>query len=559
MNKELFGVFGDASEFRRHRSETEFDRVVEGSQATVGIRDVALGIPGRSAVYEGEEGVCVIWGEAFPPRPTATGAAKWLLDAYRQVGTDALERLNGSFLAYIDDGEAVVATDPARTWECYYTDTNGTRVFGTAPGAVADHISSPRLRQQSILEFLHLGVVLGDKTTIERLQRVPFDGCLYPDRTEELDRFVYEPTEFDYVGELAERLERALARRARLPGKKGLLLSGGYDSRTLLAGPLDIDECYTVGTDASAEVDVASHVSEQYGVPHRVLEVDERYLAPDEEVIKYGHGIKESLHIHHAAYDREMEVDTMFHGLLWDTFFRGHFLPRDSFELFGYEVPLDRLAPDPNLAETLVDDKFGFIPTEKDLVAGVDVSGDGRSAMLDAVVSQLDGQADRYDSIYNAIDLVGIQNQPTMPFRNHLADQYVESFVVADRELLDWHLKTPPEHRNSQTLLKAIYRIDDDILRYRPPDRPFDSMRLNTAQNFLRKKVPFVSGFNGSWPDRSHHYDKNHFDERLFPDCEEVHGLPPRLKLRISDVSAWLDDAASDWSGIPPETLCPPV
>jgi asparagine synthase (glutamine-hydrolysing) len=558
MKKELFGVFGDATDFRRYRSETEFDRVVEGDEATVGIRDVALGIPSRSAVYEGDEGACVIWGEAFAPGYASTGTAQWLLQRYREVGMDALAELNGSYLAYVDDGDPVVATDPARTWECYYADADGSRIFGTAPDAVANHLSSPELSQQALLEFLYLGVVLGDKTTVEGLRRAPFDGYLSPERTTKLSRFVYDPTEFDYVDELANRLERALARRSKLPGKKGLLLSGGYDSRTLLAGPLDIDQCYTVGTATSAEVEVASRVSEQYGVPHRVLKIDERYLRPDSDVVRYGHGIKESIHIHHAAYDREMDADTMYHGLLWDTFFRGHFLPEDHVEMFGYEIPMNRLEPDPNLAETLVDHKFGFLPTEKELVADVDVN-DGRSMALEAVVSQLDGQSNRYDSIYNAIDLVGIQNQPTLPFRNHLADQYIESFIVADRELIDWHLKTPPEHRNSRTLLKAIRQIDDDILTYRPPDRPFDSTHLNTAQNFLRKKVPFVSGFNGSWPDRSRHYDDNSFDERLFPNCRDVHDLPPRLKLRISDISIWLNSADADWKDVPTETFCPPV
>ncbi|WP_144905706.1 asparagine synthetase B family protein [Halobellus captivus] len=559
MKKELFGVFGDLSEFRRYRSETEFDRVVEGQSSTVGIRDIALGIPGRSTVYEEGDDICVLWGEVYPPYGMSTGTARWLLERYRESGLDALKELNGSYLALIDDGDAVIATDPIRSWECYYADTNGSRVFSTAPDSISNHLTEPEPSTRGLQEFLHFGVVLGDKSTVKGLHRVPFDGCLYRGSTRDLRRFVYEPTEFDYVQELADRLERAFARRAKLPGKKGLLLSGGYDSRTLLAGPLDVDQCYTVGDPTSAEVNVAAQVSDQYDVPHRVLSIDERYLRRDDDVIKYGHGIKESLHIHHAAYDHEIDVDTMYHGLLWDTFFRGHFLPRDRFDVFGYKIPRNRLEPDPGLAETLVDRKFGFIPTEKDLVADADVRGDGRAMAYDAIVSQLDGQTDRYDSIYNAIDLVGIQNQPTLPFRNHLADQYIESFIVADRELIDWHLRTPPEHRNSKTLLQAIQLIDSDILRHRPPGRPFESVSLNTAQNFFRKQCPFLSGFNGSWPDRTRHYDQNHFDEKLFPHCREIHNLPPRLKLRISDISVWLDDAADDLSGIPSETLCSPV
>jgi hypothetical protein len=565
MNKELFGVFGDADDFCRYRSEVAFDRVVEGGSVTVGIRDVALDIPGRSATYVGDEGTCVVWGEAFPPPDTTMGAAEWLLDRYVDAGTDALSGLNGSYVAVVDDGdEAVVATDPVRTWECYYADVEGTRLFGTVPNAVASHIPTPTPSQQALREFLHLGVVLGDRTTINELNRTPFDGCLYADTTSELRRFVYEPADFDYVAELADRLERAFARRSRLPGEKGLLLSGGYDSRTLLAGIPDIDKCYTVGTKWSSEVDVAKQVSEQYGVPHRTLTVDERYPRTDADVVKYGHGIKESLHIHHAAYDSEIDVDTIYHGLLWDTFFRGHFLPNDCVDLFGYEMPRQTLRPDPDVGRSLVDEKFGFIPTQRDLVTDLDggaVAGadDCRAMAIEAVESQLDGQSDRFDSVYNAIDLIGIRNQPTIPFRTHLADQYIESFVVVDRELLDWHLRTPPEYRNSRTLVKAIRRIDDDVLTHRPPDRPYDSRYLNTLQNFVRKKFPFVSQFNGSWADWSRRYDRNGFDQTLFPDCPEIHDLPPRLKLRINDISTWLDGATDERDIVPPETLCSTV
>ena len=558
MNKEFFGVFGGVDEFRRFRSPAAFDRVVEGETATVGVRDVGLGIPGRTAVYEGDHGVCVIWGEVYPPDGVHANAARWLLDRYAECGVEALGELNGSYLAFVDyDGTSFVATDPARTWECFYTDDPGFRVFGTDPVSVVRTMRSRQIDPEPLLEFVQLSVVLGDRTVLDGLRRVPFDGLLTRSETRGLDRFVYDPREFDYVDELARRLTRAIQRRADLPGRKGLLLSGGYDSRTILAGLPEIDECYTVGVPVGGEAEVARKVAAQYGADHRTLTVNGRYLNTSPEVIQYGLGIKESLHIHHAGYNDEIGVDTIYHGLLSDTFLRGYFLPRDGIELFGYNYPRDRLDPDPDVAHSL-SKSFGYVPTcERVFPQGVTDAESSADFVRDVVHRELDAWSDRYDSIYNGIELFGVQNQPTVPFRTHLADHYIESFVAADAELIDWHLTTPPEHRNTRTLLKAIRKIDPDILRHRPPDRPHDSFKLNQIEKFLRRKLPVVDPFDQPWPDREELYERNQVDRQLFPDDPDVYDLPVRLKLRINDAMSWLDLATETSDVRPSDVLCP--
>lgn len=556
MNKELFGVFGDVTEFRRFRSPTEFDCIVDGGSVTVGVQDVGLEIPNRTTTYSDETGSCVLWGEVYVPDSTATGQAKWLLRRYRERGTDALSALNGSYLAVIDDGdEPIVATDPVRSWECYYSDGAETRVFGTDPLAVADTIECPELSTTPLLEFLHLGVIFGNRTTIEQLHRTPFDATLSADATRSLERFVYDPQEFDYADELAKRLERALLRRSTNPGRKGMLLSGGYDSRAIVSCLNHIDECYTIDTPNGAESGVAKQIANQYGVDHQTLAVDGRYLTTDPETTKYCHGISESLHIHHGGYNEQMDVDTMYHGLLFDTFLRGHFLPRDGIELFGYTFPLNRLVSNPDVAETLMG-KFGFLPeSQQFLEEHNELTNDSVEFVRERLETEYEKLDDRFDSTYNGIELFGIQNQPSMPFRTHLADNYLESFVAVDSELLEWHLMTPPEHRNTKTYLKAMKKIDDDILRHRPPDRPHDSERLNEIEGFLRRSVPVVDSFGTPWPDRNTLYEQNGLDQRLFAGYPEIRCLPARLKLRLNDITNWLDDATDTVELTPSDIL----
>jgi hypothetical protein len=555
MNKELFGVFGTRDEFDRCRSGGKFDEILSDDHITAGIRDPGLGVPGRSASYTDERGFCLVWGEAYMGEEDQRGesdgqtnVAEWLFDQYESEGRDAFSELNGSYLVVIaTDGGARVVTDPIRSWECFYADIDGNRVFSTDPSVLKESLDVIQPHRESLLEYIHLGTVLGTRTVIEGLHRVPFDGYLTAETTESLSRFVYDPRPFDYVTELTRRLLRAVDRRADLPGPKGLLLSGGNDSRIFLSHLSDIDQSYTIGNPDSREVKVARKVASQYDSAHTVLIPDDRYLMPSDEKIRYSQGIKESLHIHHAGFDDAFEVQTMYHGSLLDTLLKGYFLERDGVEMLGMKLPSKSLAPDPNPIESLLD-TLGFFPEESEKVAeaasevfGVDLTVDSPYEFLRGQFeAELETCWERTDSVHNAMDLLVIKNQPILPSHTHLADNYFEAFVAADRELIEWHLMTPPEYRRYETFRKAIERVDPAILKHRPQSQPLSSVRLNQIERFLRRKLPFLEPFEAAWPDRDEVYDQHEMDQRLFPDQYPVHQLPARLKLRINDARWWL-------------------
>ena len=561
MQNELFGVFGDRADFERFCNPSRFNAVVETDQATIGVRDVGYGLPGRTVAHDGERGTCVIWGEVVSE--TGASPAKELLARYAEVGDDAFDALNGSYLAYVEhDGDAQLVTDAIRSWECYFTDASGLRVFGTDAANVAQAVPNASLDSQVLAEVTHFGVAFDEATVFEEVERVPFDGYLTPETTGELSRFVYDPQPpetFDYATELAERLERAIQRRIDLPGRKGMLLSAGYDSRAILAKHPDLDVGYTLGTPDADEVTVARKLAAQYGIDHETLEVTERYLDVRPEVIQYSQGIRESLHIHHRGNNDEIEVDTVYHGMLFDTLFRGFFLPGKGIEAFGRTFPLQGLEPNPDVAQHFAE-KLGFLGGD---AIGADRGGsDPHSAdefARDVIEPRYEACFDRAADPHNAIDLLGVKQKPTLPFRGHLADHYVESFIAVDRELLEWHLKTPPEHRNTQTFLRALRKLDPDILRHQPPDRPHHSFRMNQIEKFLREKLPGVRAFENPWPDRKELYERNNLDQKLFPGYEEVHGLPPRVKLRMNDLTTWIEFATGESRCTPDQLLQPPA
>jgi asparagine synthetase B (glutamine-hydrolysing) len=550
MQRELFGVFGDRTTFDRLNGSARFDTVVATDGATVGVRDPSLGSRNRTSVHAGDAGTCVVWGEAI--EGSGASAAERLLERVGEVGNDAFGELNGSYLAFVDRGDgARLVTDPVRSWECYYTDAPGVRVFGSDAARVARTIDDPEFDRRALSEFVHFGITFGDRTPFEALERVPFDGYLAADDAGSCRRFVYDPQppeEFDYVAELADRFERAVKRRTDLPGRDGLLLSAGYDSRVLLSVHRELDVGYTLGSPSADEVRVSKQIATQYGLDHETLRVTEDYLDLRPEVIQYTNGHRESLHIHHRGNDDEIAVDNVFHGMLFDTLFRGYFLPGRSLDLLGRSLPLDGLDPDPDVPLHLAK-KFGGLGSGAYPSPGPISAASAAKFARETIGGAYERSFDRTEDPYNAIDLVGVRQKPTLPFRTHLADNYVESFVAADAELLDWHLKTPPERRNLRTFLAALERIDRDVLYHDPPDRPHRSYRLNEIESFLRSKLPGLETFGSPWPDRDTLYARRELDRRLFADHEEVHGLPTRVKLRLYDLQTWIGTATESAVG----------
>ncbi len=548
MNTELFGVFGDEEVFAAHRSPDEFDELLAGEGITVGIADDALGVRGRTDVFRSSAGICVVFGEAFPrgTMSESVSIAEWLFEQYVREGLAAFDRLNGSFLAVVEhDDRAVVVPDQLSTWECFYTDDPGVRVFGTDAAAVTRTVREPTVDRRTLCEFVHFSVTFGERTATEEVSRTPFDSCLTGRGVVDLDRFVYAPRKADHVEELAGRLRRAIERRATYPGRQGFLMSAGYDSRIMLSFLPNVERGYTLGSPESSEVRVARALCEQYGVDHRTLPVDDRYYEVSDRTLQYTQGIRESLHIHHRGNTEDIDADVIYHGLMFDTLLRGFYLPKDGVSLFGKRFPRPRLDPDPDPAGFFWN-RFGCFHEGDRLIVDCE-STDAETPQeffLESMKPQYEACLERADgSVYNAMSMLGLVLKVPLPFRVQLADRFTESFVAVDAELVDWHLTTPPEHRNDRTYQRALERLDGDIFRHRPPDRPYRSYQLNQIEKFLRRVVPGLTPFETPWPDWQRRYAEMGMDDRLFPGRTDIHGLPPRIKLRLYDALRWTEYA----------------
>lgn len=544
MNKESFGVFGSIDEFRRLRSTDEFDRVVEAETVTVGVRDPTLSIPNRTTVYEGEEGLCLLWGEVYVPSADTDNSAQWVLQQYVRDGTEALRHLNGSYLALLEhDGEATIYTDPIRSRECFYSDELDSRIFGTDAAALGKAIPEPTLSDQSMVEFVYLSVILQDRTLLSELDRIPFDGYITATDAGSLSRFVYRPRTFDFAEELARRLRRALKRRAQLPGPKGLLLGAGYDARVVLSQIPEITKCFTVGSPSTPEVQIARLLSESYGADHYCIPLDEEYMHLDFETIQYTNGINESIHVHQRGVERIADVRTMYHGWAFDTLLKDFFVQKSRVGVGRKSVRLSSLAERPDPAEFLLKWRLGIMPESLSLLEsrselGIDDPWGYFRSLLESEFEECRRRCRTEHDVANAF---GVKHLPSKSFRRHIDDHFIESFVAADAELIDWHLRTPPAHRSVDTYLEALDRLDDTLLQHRPPDRPRSIRVCNPIEGFLRRKIPFLTQFGNAWPDIDALYDRTELDEAWFKEHPDLREQSSRFKLRVHDCDLWLE------------------
>lgn len=560
MHKELFGVFGTRRDFLRFRSTEEFDRIVTGENLVVGIRDEGLGIAGQSCAYESSEGCAVIWGEIVSPDASKSAPAKWLFERVQSNGTSAYRRLNGSYIAVVDTPETgTIAPDRLRSRECFFADLGNLRIFGTDAAKIVRCIDSPHLDGIGLNQLLHFGVVFEDHTLVEQLNRLRFDTALSLSDTIDLERIRYRPIRRSRDGHartLANRLERAIRRRSNTPTPRGILVSAGFDSRAILAMVPDIETSYTIGSHWTPEALTARKLANQYGVDHQLLRATRSYLTTSADVVQYTNGIRESLHIHHRGNMDKIEAATMYHGLLLDTVLRDIYLPGKRLMVFGHPVPLPGLVPRPDLL-SFMEERLGIFRSGGRLL--------GAHPRYASITEQefLEGTMDnamescrkKSDSIHNAMALFGLKVTQALPFKTHLSDHFFESHIAADTGLVEWHLTTPPRHRNARTYLRALRYLDDDLLRHRPPDRPHESHFLNQVEGFARRSVPLVDDPGTPWPDRDALYNQFDLDNQLFPDTPSIHPLPPRIKLRINDAIVWL--ALATGRTYKPRTILP--
>ncbi len=217
-----------------------------------------------------------------------------VLRLYQHYGEDFVHKLNGEFILAIWDSKwqkLLIANDRYGARPFYYVEHNGRLLFASEVKAILeDRTFNKVVNNLAISDFISLGYILGDKTYFEGINLLPPASILVYDRdglsikaywdinyAEDYESY----SEESYVEELSNLLWQALERCMQGNHEIGTTLSGGLDTRTIVAY---IDKkhyplhTFTYGPAGCSDAKLAEMVADCLGTTHHFFDLKPSYL-----------------------------------------------------------------------------------------------------------------------------------------------------------------------------------------------------------------------------------------------------------------------------------------
>lgn len=471
---------------------------------------------------------------------------EFCLHSYEEGGKDFVRNLNGNFVLVIcdpRDHRVIVANDRFGFRVHYYALNDGRLLLAPEPKAILEDRSFKReLNEDAVAEFFAFGESWGHKTFFKGIQVLPPATVLtYEDGKTSLEnywRLEYHPdyakSEDEFIEELISRLKHAVDIRMKDELRHGVTLSGGLDSRTIIAN-VDPERrsnvtAITFGSPDCDEVRLARYVVEKARLKnHLILEATPDLIIENAErdiFLTDGRLFLGLSFVNPMFKCFREEVDVIFDGFALDLTLGGSYLTKDKIESRDKEELLGilsqrRIFTDGNLYEL-------FTPAFHERVRDVPMRTFHEE--FDKAIS------DRPDNLSDEFAMnthVAWMHIGDVAVRNELE----VSHPTSDNYFVGIIEKIPPEWRlNHYLYRKFLIRLSPDLAKIPydhtmiRADAPLAFWRLGAAylkgKEFLKKMIWKYSGKRIFLPNKHSYVNfdewfrmnerwRNHFKELL--------------------------------------------
>lgn len=469
--------------------------------SNVGLGRVSLGIsnPESQPIWNEDESIAIIMeGELFDyerlkERMISRGYqfrvnndAEFALHMYEEFGEDFATQLNGAFALAIWDQRInllLAMNDRMGLHPLYYANRNGFLTFASKVGPLlADWDLSREIDGTSIAQLMTFDHLLGDRTLLAEVRLLePASLLIFRDGNLRIRSYwslefpaTYQRlAEEDYLEGLISHLQNAVDRQATGSLPAGVLLSGGLDSRVVLAMLRNRYEngnlhTFTFGIPGCDDARFAKEIAALSGTHHHFYELEPDYLVEmSEQAVRITDGQQNCVHMHSLAtlHAEAQHARIFYKGFLGNTLMGGH-IDLSMWADYGQGDSARYLFGEMSVVfsqaehDALFDGGFRERIGDSLFESFGEVLAEAKSTLL----------ADR--QCY--IDLRQIQRRFTLNGVELVRSQGVVRTPYCDNELINFMLSVPPGFRAGRRLLrKALIKMAPDLAKV-----PYTDTRL---------------------------------------------------------------------------------
>ena len=458
-------------------------------------------------------------------------------------GPAFLRRLNGEFLLIHLDKPAKrlqVINDRFTSVPFYYA-TDGGHFVGTI--FYKDMWSWLRkrghltLNEPAVFEFMWLQRLLGTKTYDTASRFLPAASRLTYDGGETSIAAYWTPS-FDKTSlsveecaaELVGRLATSVKKKTSDSGNTyGLFLSGGTDSRMVLASFERPPVCFTLGIKENNEVRVAREVASIANAKHRFIQLDQDpYSKHLDALVQICGGMYAFDNALFFGLEEQVapHANVVFHGHGIDYLFQGMYVPSTLIGIAGKHTHFSRLR---SLSDDFVTE---YLTTIQHRLKGIDllqfVKPEYRDSMRESLRDSVrevtrNGEPScntPYD-LWEYMLIHALSRHYSHPNSSSMATCAEQRTATFDNDVFDLYLSLPTKHRLGAKMTRAaLKRLDPRLAGVRTgntnirPDlgplgrqmyRLWDASLVSLG---LRRRTRFYApSSERTWPDRGELYN----------------------------------------------------